>query len=227
MGALTFAFVDPDEARRWVSEYYTTFKQECEPIGCAVNPNVAMVTGFMCHEDSQTAVDRGLEGFQFFGYALSHYYFTGTHIPGRFDIWQDFQQNRPARREPTGGIGSPDQVREQLRTFEEAGVDQVIFIQQAGNNRHEHITESLELFADRVLPEFQDRHGSLAQRRAEKLAPFIAQAHARIQPPPTSGRIRPVDAYPVLMQKQKGEPVDKGSDHPILSSLGMSRKKDP
>ena len=46
-----------------------------------------------------------------------------------------------------GAIGTPDQVRELLRRYEEAGVDQVIFVAQAGNNRHEHICESLELFA--------------------------------------------------------------------------------
>jgi alkanesulfonate monooxygenase SsuD/methylene tetrahydromethanopterin reductase-like flavin-dependent oxidoreductase (luciferase family) len=73
MGALTFAFVDPAEARFWVDEYYETFRRECTPIGRAVNPKIAMVTGFMCHEDPDTAVARGLEGFKFFGYALAHY----------------------------------------------------------------------------------------------------------------------------------------------------------
>ena len=67
---MTFAFVDPSEAKYWVDEYYTTFKNECEPIGRAVNPNVAMVTGFMCHEDSAVAVQRGLERFHLFGFAL-------------------------------------------------------------------------------------------------------------------------------------------------------------
>jgi len=46
LGALTFAFIDPDEARHWVSDYYETFKKECVPIGHAVNPNIGMVTGF-------------------------------------------------------------------------------------------------------------------------------------------------------------------------------------
>ena len=53
-----------------------------------------------------------------------------------------------------GAVGTPDQVREFLRRYEEAGVDQVIFVAQAGKNRHEHIMESLELFGREVLPEF-------------------------------------------------------------------------
>lgn len=51
IGALTFAFIEPEEAKFWVDEYYTTFENECEPIGQAVNPNIAMVAGFMCDEN--------------------------------------------------------------------------------------------------------------------------------------------------------------------------------
>ena len=59
MGALTFAFVSPEEAKFWIEEYYETFKRKCTPIGQSVNPNVAMLTGFMCHEDNETAIRRG------------------------------------------------------------------------------------------------------------------------------------------------------------------------
>ena len=63
-----------------------------------------------------------------------------------------------------GAVGTPDQIREFLRRYEEAGVDQVIFVMQAGKNRHEHIMESLELFGREVLPEFIERD-ELARRR--------------------------------------------------------------
>jgi hypothetical protein len=33
-------------------------------------------------------------------------------------------------------------------------VDQIILLNQAGRNRHEHICEALELFATEVMPEF-------------------------------------------------------------------------
>jgi alkanesulfonate monooxygenase SsuD/methylene tetrahydromethanopterin reductase-like flavin-dependent oxidoreductase (luciferase family) len=208
MGALTFAFVDPSEAKYWVDEYYTTFKNECEPIGRAVNPNVAMVTGFMCHESSETAVARGLEGFRFFGYALTHYYITGTHVPGRFNVWDDFkaQSNPTSWGGPTGGIGSPDEVRANLEKFEAMGVDQVIFIQQGGNNRHEHICESLELFNARVQPDFKARHAERARRKAEELAPYIEKAMQKIPPLPQLETVAAVDAYPVMIQKM-GAPV--------------------
>ena len=70
-------------------------------------------------------------------------------------------------------------LREHLLQFDEAGVDQVVFIQQAGRNRHDHICESLELFARRVMPEFHAREDARAKRKAEELAPFVEQALAR------------------------------------------------
>jgi alkanesulfonate monooxygenase SsuD/methylene tetrahydromethanopterin reductase-like flavin-dependent oxidoreductase (luciferase family) len=225
IGALTFAFVEPEEARHWIAEYYTTFRNECEPLGRAVNPNVAMVTGFMCHEESEIAVSRGLEGFQFFGYALSHYYLTGTHLPGRFDLWQDFQQNRPSGRHPTGGIGSPAEIRTNLERLEEAGVDQVIFIQQAGNNEHEHICRSLELFADQVLPHFQERHEARARLKAEQLAPAIERAMSRIPPLDEPSQVAPVDSYPVMARKLTGQDTNAGRDHEILKAIGLRQKQ--
>jgi alkanesulfonate monooxygenase SsuD/methylene tetrahydromethanopterin reductase-like flavin-dependent oxidoreductase (luciferase family) len=201
MGALTFAFIDPAEARFWVDEYYETFKRECVPIGRAVNPNIAMVTGFMCHEDAETAVAQGLEGFRFFGFALAHYYFAGSHVPGRLSVWDAFQKAPPFPPAPSGGIGTPDQVRATLEEFEDTGVDQVVFIQQGGRNRHEHICESLELFAERVQPAFKERHEAHERRKAEALAPYVARALARMPPLEPLAEVPLIDSYPIAMQK--------------------------
>ncbi len=181
IGALTFAFVDPSEAKHWVDDYYETFRRECVPIGRAVNPNIAMVTGFSVHPDEQEAIRRGLEGFRFFGFGLAHHYIFGSHRPGRTDVWDSFQKmghllpNAPEGR----GIGTPDQLRAHLRQFADVGVDQVIFIQQAGRNRHEHICESLELFARDVMPEFHEGEAERERRKAERLAPAVEAAMAR------------------------------------------------
>ena len=220
IGALTFAFVGAEDANRWVSEYYDTFEKECEPIGQSVNPNIAMVTGFMCHSDSDTAVERGLPGIEFFGYGLNHYYSTGTHAPGRFNIWEDFESNRNGKSEPTGCIGNPSQVRDTLLEYEKAGVDQVIFIQQGGRNRHEHICESLELFAEEVLPEFRERDAFQLRVKSERLAPFMEKAERRIRGVEPMEQIPEVESYPVLMEKLGMSSDDqRRGDGDILSSL--------
>ena len=183
IGALTFAFIDPEEAKKWVDDYYTILKTECVPIGHAINPNIAMVTGFSCHQDEEEAKRRGMDGFRFFGYALGHHYVYGEHTPGRTNIWERFEAARDnmPQEGANRGIGTPEQLREHLLGFQEAGVDQVCFIQQGGRNKHAHICESLELFGKEVMPEFHEHEEERERRKRDELAPFLEQALARKQ----------------------------------------------
>src|SRR2546423_10638118 len=66
IGALTFAFIDPEEAVHWVGDYHRTLEEKGKPIGQAVNPNVACVTPMMCAPTEDEAMARGLEGGNFF-----------------------------------------------------------------------------------------------------------------------------------------------------------------
>ena len=85
----------------------------------------------------------------------------------------------PENPRPARGIGTPEQLRAHLKSFEDAGVDQVAFIQQGGKNRHDHICQSLELFAREVLPEFDEREEARANRKQQELTPFLEQAMMR------------------------------------------------
>jgi alkanesulfonate monooxygenase SsuD/methylene tetrahydromethanopterin reductase-like flavin-dependent oxidoreductase (luciferase family) len=185
MGALAFAFVDPEQAAKWVEEYYDIIKSdECVPLGWSVNANVALVSGMSCHADEQEAIARGLDGFKFFGYSLGHFASYGEHRPGRSDVWQRFLEvkDQIPRDAGQGGIGTPAQLRAHLEGYEKAGVDQVIFVQQSGLNQHEHICDSLRLFAAEVMPAFHERARLREAQKARELAPYIAAALARKQP---------------------------------------------
>ncbi len=205
IGALSFAFADPEEAKQWVDDYYTTLAAEGVAIGDAVNANLACVTSFFCHEDEHEAVRRGAEGVNFIGYSLGHYYVFGRHKPGAGDLWAEYRERRAekgfdpevvalaARNAETlgakvvqqegsglrGAMGTPAQVREYLRRYEACGVDQVILSCTAGRNRHDHIMESLELFAREVLPEFAERDERRERDKAQRLAPVVAAVMAR------------------------------------------------
>ena len=212
IGALAFAFVDPEEAKYWVDDYYTTLgergradRRRGERRTSRASPT------FMCHDDEDEALRRGLEGANFFGYSLAHYYVFGRHQPGAHR-----RVGRvPAARAPStattpkrsiaaaenedrlgakvvrgrasaglrGAVGTPDQIRDYLRRYEECGVDQVIFCFQAGKNRHEHIMEALELFGREVLPEFNERDEKRARDKEQRLAPVIDAGHG-----PQAGR---------------------------------------
>lgn len=220
IGALSFSFIEPAEAKAWVDDYYATLaSEECVPGGFAVNPNVAIVLPMMCHRDEETAIERGIDGAHFFGFSLGHYYVFGQHRPGITNVWDEFEDkrdlfgfSRPVAAQTgqplgaqlfeqglgalRGAIGTPAQLRELLRGYQEAGVDQVIFVSQAGRNRHEHICESLELFAAEVLPEFAENEAAREQAKLERLAPAIDAALARRDGP----REAPDEVLPAAMQ---------------------------
>ncbi len=190
LGALAFSFVDPAEARNWAEIYYGIIKsEECIPLGHSVNANIAMVSNFSVHRDRAEAIRRGQEGFEFFSYAVNALV-AHDAIPGRSSLYADFVKARGNRDEEiiaasqnvervANGIGTPGDIRDHIRAFQAAGVDQVIFLQQAGRNQHRHICESLELFAAEVMPEFKAEADVRSRRKAEDLAPFIAAAMAR------------------------------------------------
>jgi alkanesulfonate monooxygenase SsuD/methylene tetrahydromethanopterin reductase-like flavin-dependent oxidoreductase (luciferase family)/putative sterol carrier protein len=228
IGALSFSFVEPEEAKAWVDEYHAIVESErCVPGGFAVNPQVACVLPMMCAPDEAQAIERGIDGAHFFGYSLAHYYVFGDHRPGRTNVYEEFLARRDdvgfARSIITadaaplgvrvlqqglgslrGAIGSPEQVRDLCRRYEAAGVDQLIFLMQAGRNRHEHICESIELFASEVMPEFAQRADEADARRAERFAPAIEAALARREPPPVADpdySIAPVASGPAASSR--------------------------
>ena len=78
-----------------------------------------------------------------------------------------------------GAVGTPEQLREFFRRYEAVGVDQIIFVMQAGRNRHDDIMESLELFGAEVLPEFKARDEEQRLAKAARLEPAVEAAMAR------------------------------------------------
>jgi alkanesulfonate monooxygenase SsuD/methylene tetrahydromethanopterin reductase-like flavin-dependent oxidoreductase (luciferase family) len=191
VGALAFSFLDPEEARTWSAIYYGIIKSDqCVPVGHRVNANIAMVSAFSVHRDRAEAVRRGQEGFEFFGYAIQALVAQDT-VPGRTRLWSDFIARRGDRTDRLiaaatdqhtfgqGGIGTPDDMRAHLKSFQEAGIDQVIFLQQAGRNRHEDICSSLELFAREVMPDFKAEVEAREANKAAELAPYIEAALKR------------------------------------------------
>ncbi len=238
MGALSFSFVEPEDAKEWVDEYYEIIGSEkCVPAGFAVNPNFAVTVPMMVHEDEKTALKRGIEGAQFFGYSLSHYYFMDGHKPGFTNIWDNLERSRQMARaaftageapranllqeglgSQRGAIGTPEQVRDLIRRYEAAGVDQIIFVMQSGHNKHEHICEALELFSETVLPEFAAETERRESEKAERLAVAVESALGRRRPPHVADpnyEVRPLDSGSASGRLEEGTTQ-------ILSGTGRS-----
>ena len=161
MGALGFQFVSAEAAQAWVHAYYNAYTQQLDKL-CEyeTNPNIAVVSQFMCAPTDEEAKAKA-EGSSFFQFALGYYNSHPPVAPGEISLWdeyQDFKDTPAGQKARLGGlIGSPATIRERLRKFEASNVDQVILLNQAGKNSHEDICASLELFADEVMPEFHER----------------------------------------------------------------------
>ena len=194
IGALTFGFLSPADARKWTQDYYEELR-DCRPIGSAVNANVGFLAAFMCNRDGTRARALGGENGLFFGYCFRHFYVDGVHFPAQTDLWKHFssisieEKLRIAGGVGGGGscLGTPDEIRKVLLEYEAAGVDQVTFIAQAGKLPHEEICESMELFGKTVLPEFRERDEKRAREKAQRLEPILEGAMKRKAEPKLPG----------------------------------------
>ena len=187
-----------DEAHAWVAAYYNAYTKRLAPLaGYATNPNIAVVSGFMCCPTDEEANAKA-EGWTFFAFALRYYATRPPGQPGAPSLWEEYQSFRStpqAQRMHAGGlIGSPATIRTKLRKFEQSHVDQVILLNQAGRNSHEDICGSLELFAAEVMPEFVERDDEHQRWKQAVLARDLELAE--------------VDTSPAAMPRPQRAPVN-------------------
>jgi hypothetical protein len=150
-------------------------------------------------------------------------------MPGRTDLWQRFLQVKDQLPENAGrgGIGTPDQLRAHLARYEDVGIDQVMFVQQSGANRHEHICESLEIFASQVMPEFKERDRARQAQKERELAPYVEAALARKprMPPVEDARIPVVEAFgrnaasPIVVGGDRGGAISIPTADPLAARV--------
>ena len=117
MGSLGFGFETPGELGERANEYYRIVREECFPIGHAINPALAVLTTFMVARTDEEALARSANGPAFFSHSLGYYYnpFTGAkHQPGEANLYREFlktnaRDNTMSLR--TGFVGE-DEIRD-------------------------------------------------------------------------------------------------------------------
>ena len=191
LGALAFQFLSADAAHAWVHAYYNAFTKRQQKLADYVtNPNIAIVSYFMCAETDEEARRRA-DGIPFFQFALRFYgQQPGRRRPepGTVNVWDEYEKWKLANPEAharalSGGlIGSPETLRRKLLRFETSNIDQVILLNQAGKNTHEHICESLELFAREVMPELHAKIPEHEEWKQKVLAREIELEEIDTQP---------------------------------------------
>jgi hypothetical protein len=139
------------------------------------------------------------------------------------NVWERFEAARD-KLPPAGrgsGIGTPADLITHLQQYQEAGVDQVVFIQQGGRNRHEHICEALELFAGKVMPVLKADQAARDARKAKELAPFIEAAlkRKRRMAPVAREAIPTVSAYG--RNVVQAEQATEGPTHHVNADIAV------
>ena len=178
IGSLGFGFETPDELGERAEEYWRLVREECFPIGQAINPALAVLSTFMMADTDEEAQRRSANGPGFFSYSLGYYYSPvtgGRHEPGGRNVYRDYlerQATATAVAEPADevqralfraaqgrtAIGTEATVRDNTRAYERNHLDVLVLVAQCGDRSHEHIMESIERFGTNVLPEFKERH---------------------------------------------------------------------
>ena len=195
IGALGFGFETPEESVQSVEDYWELVREECFPIGKAINPALVTTGQLMCRPTDDEAIELGTGGAGFFSFSLGYGMPQGgaparERRPGREHLFREYVESeqriaagegeevepddesaRTLFRAGRRGhfIGSPEFIRKNLRDYEQAHVDMIMFMVQVGNRKHETIMESMELFGKEVIPEFQERHHEQQKWREQQL----------------------------------------------------------
>ena len=119
MGSLGFGFETPEEAEERVSTYWRLMREECQPIGKAVNPGLIVLSQFACSKTEEDAQRKAGDGGQFFSFALNHFYSPVTgpvHKHGRTNLFTEFTDTPPEERLARIQARSRDQLADLART---------------------------------------------------------------------------------------------------------------
>ncbi len=109
MGSLGFGFETPEELGERAREYYRLVREECFPIGHAINPALAVLNTFMCAETDEEAVRRSANGPGFFSYSLGYYYNPmtgGKHQPGGHNLHRAYTELGQAEKTGDGALAA-------------------------------------------------------------------------------------------------------------------------
>jgi len=179
IGAIAFNFEPIFNLKARVAAYKEAIQSPVEQIGQYRNDNVMMTNAVICLNDRKRAREIAMTAGR--GYLVSMVNLYHDTMPKSPDaiVWP----SPPLELDWTdelldhlieGGYllcGTPDEVCEQVARYHEVGCDQVVFGLPGEGIEHEEILEMLEVFGDKVIPEFDkdpvhstSRYRELAKR---------------------------------------------------------------
>jgi alkanesulfonate monooxygenase SsuD/methylene tetrahydromethanopterin reductase-like flavin-dependent oxidoreductase (luciferase family) len=162
IGAIAFNFEPIFNLRDRVAAYKEAIKSPVEQIGQFKNDNVMMTNAVICLSNRTRAREIAMTAGR--GYLVTMVNLYHDTMPKSPDArtWPMPPAPIPWTEELldhaiAGGYllcGTPEEVSEQLARYQDVGCDQVVFALPGEGIEHEENLELLELFGDKVIPEF-------------------------------------------------------------------------
>ncbi|MCF2531080.1 LLM class flavin-dependent oxidoreductase, partial [Yinghuangia soli] len=176
IGAIAFNFEPIYNLKGRIEAYKEAAANPTEILGDYQNNNVMMTNGVICLSDRKRAREIALSGHA--GYLVTLVNLYHDTMPKSADgiTWPappmnlaDLGGDELLDQLIAGGYllcGTPDEVCEQVAAYQEVGCDQLVFGLSA-NTSHEENLEMIELFGDKVIPEFDKNpeHSTAVYRR--------------------------------------------------------------
>jgi alkanesulfonate monooxygenase SsuD/methylene tetrahydromethanopterin reductase-like flavin-dependent oxidoreductase (luciferase family) len=159
LGVLCFTGGTPERMKALV-DVYKEAVADADPVGEFVNDNVAITTSFLCLEDEQTALDWASRSGNGRQQSLVFRYLDTFPKPAWVPEWPALipdptpEQLVAGRENGSAIVGNVDQCAEALRKWDAIGVDQLILGPSGSVYPHELMVETVELFGNSVIPEF-------------------------------------------------------------------------
>jgi alkanesulfonate monooxygenase SsuD/methylene tetrahydromethanopterin reductase-like flavin-dependent oxidoreductase (luciferase family) len=198
IGAIAFNFEPVFNLRGRIAAYKEAIAAPVEVIGEYVNDNVMMTNAVICLDDRDRARQIALTAGR--GYLVSLVNLYHDTMPKSPDarVWPTPPLPMPNDEELldqliAGGYllcGTPDEVCEQVAKYQDVGCDQLVFGLPGEGMHHEEVLEMLELFGDKVIPEYDTdpEHSTTRYRRTAtgpKHPPFaypVPDVHVEVIP---------------------------------------------
>jgi alkanesulfonate monooxygenase SsuD/methylene tetrahydromethanopterin reductase-like flavin-dependent oxidoreductase (luciferase family) len=149
------------ETRSAIRTYRETIRH-ADPknfVGKTANENVAAFALACCHEDDRTGKDIACAAARWYNgdndAELNNVRFATAG--GKDAVVAKFRARSNDQLLADGMAigGNPDSICRQVEQWAQAGLDQMIFVLQAGNTTHDQVMRSIDLIGEKVIPRFE------------------------------------------------------------------------
>ena len=161
IGAIAFNFEPVFALQGRINAYKEAVVNCTEPLGQYKNDNVMMTNAVICLSDRKRAREIAMTAGRGYLYSLVCLYHDTMPKPEGAPVWPEPPYGVPDEASLDAMIeagwlmcGTPDEVSEQIAKYQSVGCDQLVFGIPNEGLAHEEVLEMLELFGDKVIPEY-------------------------------------------------------------------------